>query len=241
MALEVLFVGDTHGDLEFIARVCEFAADHDVNNLIQCGDWGYLWPNHRDHVMFGSKADELSVILKHYDQTMRFLCGNHDWHPKLMELTGGKRVATEIAERVIYQPRGSVHQDTDGTRFLFMGGAASIDKAHRTEGKSWWPEETITKEDMVVALAQENIDVLVTHDAPDYPPGFRPAGTPEFRQLSTQSMNDVRTLITHFSPKLHVHGHWHTRATTRIDSTKVEALASNINRFHDSLLLWKKS
>lgn len=220
----ILFLGDTHGDLEFVARACEFASDHEVDWICQVGDFGFLWPG-RD------KIEELSVILKHYGQTIRFLDGNHDDHVRL-------RKPYPWPENIIYQPRGSVYEDADGTRFLFMGGAASIDKHMRTPGKSWWPEETITESEMALALSQENIDVLVTHDAPDYPPGFRPAGSPGFRQLSTQSMNDVRELIRHHNPKLHVHGHWHhfykQGVTVGLDCNYGDF-------FNDTLLLWNKS
>ena len=49
---------------------------------------------------------------------MRFVDGNHDDHPRLKKLRGRVRVrGVEIAKNVIYQPRGSVHEDEDGTRF----------------------------------------------------------------------------------------------------------------------------
>lgn len=218
--MNYLFLGDTHGDLYFAAQAAEMARDYNAE-IIQVGDWGFLWPG-------GSSLDALSKILVDHNVTMRFIDGNHDWHPELKRRTPG-RSETEIAPKVIYQPRGS----TDNG-FLFLGGAPSIDRHMRTPGKSWWPEETITPEDMDAALSHENIDVIVTHDAPDYPPGFAPLGDPAFRQKSTQSMNDIRSLIRHYSPKLHVHGHWHHRYTSGVTT----GLDCNYGKFNSAVMLW---
>lgn len=228
--MNYLFLGDTHGDLDFVARAAEVAAENDAE-IIQVGDWGFIWTK-------SSQVKQLSIELERAGEkyakapvVMRFIDGNHDHHPMLRSLD------PVLEYNIIYQPRGSVHEDKDGTRFLFVGGAPSIDKAGRIPGISWWPEETITKEDMDKALQAERVDVLVTHDAPDYPPGFSPKGTPEFWQLSTQSMNDIRKLIRVHKPKLHVHGHWHhayVRGITR-------GLDCNWARFNDSYYLWSAS
>jgi hypothetical protein len=147
-----------------------------------------------------------------------------------------------IAPNVIYQPRGSTFTDSDGTRFLFVGGAPSIDQAFRTPGKSWWPEETITEEEHERAMAVEDrVHVLVTHDAPNYPPGFGPKGDPEFRARSRRSMEMIAELIKFKSPGLHVHGHWHHRHQYASGPlTTTIGLASNVNRFNDAVMLWSR-
>jgi Icc-related predicted phosphoesterase len=229
-----LFLGDTHGDLDFAARGAELAAEHDAE-IIQVGDWGFIWTH---KMRTSSQVKQLSIELERAGEKfakppviMRFIDGNHDNHPVLL---GG---STQLAHNVIYQPRGSVHEDEDGTRFLFVGGAPSIDKDMRTPWISWWPEETITEADMRLALRATNIDVLVTHDAPDYPPGFTPKGTPEFRQLSTQSMNDIRKLVRHHQPKLHIHGHWHHAYVSGV----TRGLDCNWAKFNDSMYLWQRN
>lgn len=211
MSQKILFLGDTHGDLDFVHLACIIASDNNAE-IIQVGDWGFVWPN-------GSQLDDLSKKMVAWNVKMRFIDGNHDWHSKLNELAvaaggvpdagGIVRTPVEIAPNVIYQPRGSHYKDDDGTVFSFMGGAPSIDKHFRRDGLSWWATETITKEDMEVAMDSPKCHVLVTHDAPDYPPGFRPKGEPEFRVASKQSMNNVKRLRTINGPRLHVHGHWH--------------------------------
>ena len=165
-----LFVGDTHGDFEFVTRAIEHARRCSAE-MIQLGDWGYIWPG-------STKLKELSAMLVAQGVTMRFVDGNHDDHPKLRKLVSAC-APTTIAPRLIYQPRGSVHEDEEGTRFLFCGGAPSIDRAFRTKGRSWWPEEIITDTEIERTLsAPSPIHVLVTHDAPDFRPVSPPRGRP---------------------------------------------------------------
>ena len=143
--------------------------------------------------------------------THRFIDGNHDDHPRLRKRVR-RNTAVTIAPNVIYQPRGSVHEDEDGTRLLFLGGAPSIDRASRTPGLSWWPEETITDEEASRARsAKKPIHVLVTHDAPAFPPGFTPKGSPGYQREQKLSMDRIDMLVKHHRPELNVHGHWHAR------------------------------
>lgn len=218
-----LFLGDCHGDLSFAANAVDFAYEHGVDEIIQVGDWGYLWPG-------ANKLDRLTKILGHRGLTMRFIDGNHDEHPQLQA-----GVLKLWEPWIKYQPRGSVHTDSDGTVFLFMGGAPSIDRAWRTEGTSWWPEEVISDADYQRARGHGRADVIVTHDAPDYPPGYKPAGDPEFRVQSADSMAKVRGLIERYTPKLHVHGHWHYRYKRDV----TVGLGYNGGPFNQSVMLWE--
>lgn len=233
-----LFVGDTHNDLDFVESATRLARQHGAE-IVQLGDWGFLWPG-------GDQLDELSDLLVGNGVTMRFIDGNHDDHPRLRKLRGRVRRAgaTAIAPHVIYQPRGSVYEDEDGTRLLFLGGAPSIDRGLRTAGVSWWPEEVITEPEFCFARSAKGpIHVLVTHDAPTFPPGFSPKGSPSYQHDQLRSMRYVDELIRHHRPRLHVHGHWHTRATTSRGATRVEALDCNqldSAYLSNSTLLWSR-
>lgn len=233
-----LFLGDAHNDLDFAESAARLAQKHGAE-LIQAGDWGFIWPG-------STQLQELSDMLVGLGVTMRFIDGNHDDHVTLRKLCGRQcRVgATQIAPHVIYQPRGSVHEDEDGTRFLFLGGAPSIDRAHRTAGISWWPEETITEPEFCFARSAKGpIHVLVTHDAPDFPPGFSPKGTPGYQREQEKSMERVDALIRRHRPPLHVHGHWHVRYSREIAGTLVEGLDCNTvdpTYLDAATLLWSR-
>lgn len=239
--MNYLFLGDTHGDLDFVVRAAELAAENDAE-IIQVGDWGFIWTWLNMKTMVSSisnQVKQLSIELERAGEkfakppvVMRFIDGNHDHHPELRRLSGGD--ATNLEHNVIYQPRGSVHEDKDGTRFLFLGGAPSIDKIMRTPGVTWWPEETITQDEFELARQAENIDVLVTHDAHDYPYGFKPKGDPKFREQSAQSMEYIRRLLYKHNPKLHVHGHWHFAYVDGI----TRGLDCNYGKFPGAIYLW---
>jgi hypothetical protein len=234
-----LFLGDTHNDLAFAEEAAKLARQHDAD-LVQCGDWGFLWPGH-------DNLTELSDMLVGLDVTLLFIDGNHDDHPRLQKLCGRTRVhGVAIAKNVVYQPRGSVHEDEDGTRFLFLGGAPSIDRASRVEGKSWWPEEAITDAEFNFAMSAKGpLHVLVTHDAPAFPPGFTPKGSPKYQRDQVLSMKRVDALIRRHRPLRHLHGHWHCRYDRPHKSgTLVTGLDCNqLDPAHldDSTLLWSRS
>ncbi len=242
-----LMLGDTHGDLDFLGQAALIAAENDAD-IIQLGDWGFVWP----------KSDQLAtvqVILERAGElnarppvTMRFIDGNHDDHTWLAKIAAARpeakrRTPAQLTPNVIYQPRGSVYEDEDGTRFVFCGGAPSIDYRHRREGYSWWEkEEVISDEDFEAVMyawhPYATTHVLVTHDAAEFPPDYGPKGTPEFQARGERSMEMIGKMIERHQPTHHFHGHWHTRASTQFGSTRVEAIAANVNRFTDAMLLW---
>ena len=233
-----LFLGDSHGDLAFAESAAVRARQHNAT-ILQAGDWGFLWPGN-------DQLQDLSDMLVGLGVVLHFVDGNHDDHPALKKLRGRVRLrGVEIAKNVIYQPRGSVHEDEDGTRFLFLGGAPSIDQAGRIEGESWWPEEVITDAEYDLArYASGPFHVLVTHDAPAFPPGFTPKGTPSYQRDQLRSMKLVDKLIRHHRPSLHIHGHWHTRYTRQ---HKVGTIVAGLNcneidptYLDEATLLWSR-
>jgi calcineurin-like phosphoesterase family protein len=232
----ILFLGDTHNDLDFAENAAQLARQHSAE-IVQCGDFGFLWPGK-------DQLEELSTMLTDLGVTLRFVDGNHDDHPRLRKHVSAC-VATTIAPNVIYQPRGSVHENEDGTRFLFLGGAPSIDRASRVPGESWWPEEGITDAEFDFAMCVRGpIHVLVTHDAPDYPPGFSPKGTPGYRRDQARSLKRGDSLIRRHRPALHVHGHWHSQYT-RVHAIGTIVAGLNCNDLDsayldEGTLLWSR-
>lgn len=197
---QYLFVGDLHGDLKAALYAIKLA--HSLRaEIIQVGDWGFLWSGGID------KTLELSTMLVDANVHMRFIDGNHDIIPVLKQFAPGD---FNVAEGLTYQPRGSLHIDEDGTRFVFLGGAPSIDKDDRAPGRDWWPEEEITVEEAWLAQSHERADVLVTHDAPGLPPYSKPLPSMwEFTEKADRSRSIIASVCEGLRPKLLVHGHYH--------------------------------
>ena len=248
---QYLFVGDTHGDMDFLQRAFERAREEEITDVIQVGDFGFLFPK-------WDNLEYVSRLCAMYGVTLRFIDGNHDWHPELRRrqdmhstacttLPGGgvPLGAPEYRENVIYQPRGSTYVDIHGTRFLFCGGAPSIDWWNRIEGVSiWTAEEVISEEEFERTLYKHygKVDVLVTHDAPEFPPGFGPKGDLQFQAKGARSMEMINTFLQEHAPDLHVHGHWHKRYTSKYWGARVEGLDCNLAHFiDDALLIWSRA
>lgn len=105
--------------------------------------------------------------------TTCFVDGNHENHHALANLpvrewNGG--LVHEVRPHVLHLMRGEVF-DIDGLTVLAMGGAASNDRQYRREGRSWWPEEMPSEEEMEHCRASLDrvgwkVDHVVTHEAP---------------------------------------------------------------------------
>lgn len=244
MSLKYLFLGDTHGDLDFAQEAIKLATDEDIIDIIQVGDWGYFLGREPDY------STALNQMLERNGVTMTFVDGNHDDHTRLRNYTEAHSLAggtqpgggVLIKSNLVYQPRGSWFEDLEGTRFLFCGGAPSIDKANQMMKHTWWAEETIADEEYQTALdASGPFDVLVTHDAPKFPQDYGPKGTLQHQALNHRSMEMVAGLIEKHRPPLHVHGHWHERYTIDNGVGVTEGLASNFDRLYEATMIWSKS
>ncbi|WP_104088709.1 MULTISPECIES: metallophosphoesterase [unclassified Cryobacterium] len=154
-------MGDLLGDLDHARIALTTLADRDITAIIQLGDWGIIWPGQNWQI----DLNKLSRFLARNKQVMYFLDGNHDWHPRLQEFSIGQDGVRWLTHNVGHLPRG--YRTTIGTRFVLaaLGGANSSDRALRTAGKDWWPEEQVTDAD-IRALGTERVDVLVAHESP---------------------------------------------------------------------------
>ena len=106
-------------------------------------------------------------------------------------------------------------------RFLAMGGAYSVDRAGRLPGRSWWPEETITRRQQMRAGSAGKTDVLVAHDCPAKVviPGIDDVDIPSWiaaddlrRSFEHRLLLDGLCAMT--EPTAVWHGHYHRRHRT---------------------------
>jgi len=133
---------------------------------IVAGDFGFVWD--------GSNAEKYWLDwFESKPWTTCFVDGNHENHHALAglpvrEWNGG--LVHEARPHVLHLMRGEVY-DITGTTVLTMGGATSHDRQHRREGRSWWPEEMPSEEEMGRCRASLDrvgwrVDCVVTHEAP---------------------------------------------------------------------------
>ena len=209
--LRVLIAGDTHGNTKWVKHLIDAAARNDCPVIIQVGDFGYF-PDHRDGPRFLSAVDQACAA---NGVELWFIDGNHDDHTSLVELEHG-HIPVDVAEHVTYLPRGR-RLHLGGRRFGFLGGAFSVDWRDRTAGIDWWHHE-VTDTDDVARLGTEQLDVLITHDAPAGVALLSSWRLPAEDQVRA---DDVRALVAQAtastSPQLLVHGHWHHGYESELD------------------------
>ena len=206
----VLILGDTHGEWYALNEVVQFAFKHHVIDLIiQVGDFGYGWPEsrpgkdpvtystHRYHKRYNTKEEREQYL----EVPHLWLDGNHENH----ELIAQDQGATQ--PNWTYMPRGSVYEHM-GKRFMFFGGATSIDKKTRTPGVSWWPEESITMGQVMKTLEEEDgpIDYMFSHEHPDIVP-FKDKRADDSIGKADRVMLDQ--LRVKYKPKAWFYGHHH--------------------------------
>lgn len=170
--MAIYVTGDVHGRAEYGSSRFAFKnwplgrtlTRDDV--VIVAGDFGFVWD--------GSNAEKYWLNwLESKPWTTCFVDGNHENHHALANLpvrewNGG--LVHEARPHVLHLMRGEVF-DIGGLTVLAMGGAASNDRQCRREGRSWWPEEMPSEEEMERCRASLDrvgwkVDYVVTHEAP---------------------------------------------------------------------------
>lgn len=176
-----------------------------VKVIVHCGDFGY---NLKTNFLL-----RLKVLLERYDMYIVWVDGNHENFDRLYsyDIVDGVR---PLNERVIHLPRGYRWQ-WNGTSYLALGGAHSIDKHFRTPGTEWWHQEWITFADAERAVQGGHADIMICHDAPQ---GVRIPnltktdgwGWPEdMVRASNEHRNIVRAVVDDVKPHFLFHGHYH--------------------------------
>ncbi len=204
---KVMIAGDWHANARWAAHAIREGCDQ-VKTVLQLGDFG-LW---RTEAAFLKKV---SGALEEKDAVLYFIDGNHEDHAYLGELVKGLRglqVPLEVAPRIWYLPRGS-RWTWHGRQWLALGGAASVDRAFRIEGHSWFREEEISLIQAGLVALRGPAEVMITHECPRKVTAHLPLGTPcpgwdlEVSQLHQELLDRV---IMHVEPSYLFHGHMHT-------------------------------
>jgi len=208
------------GDLHQSIDICKLAAHRfpiqkeldksDV--MIVCGDAGLVWDGSKEEQYWQSWLNEKNFTT--------FCClGNHENFPlietyPIVEIFGGK--ARQIHSSIFYAISGEIYI-INGKKMLFINGADSHDKEWRTEGKSWWPQEQITDNEIEQALenlAAHNfqVDYIISHTGGSEickQLGFAPT-------VSDEKLDKILEMVDY---KKHYLGHYHTNKW--IDNSRI--------------------
>ncbi|ANG84649.1 metallophosphoesterase family protein [Microbacterium aurantiacum] len=207
--LHVAVCGDWHGSVGWmrsVARALQRTAPQ-VKTVLHVGDW-WMDLNASDSICRKAGIDRIIVTL-----------GNHEpWAAITPLLNAHPGKAIRVSEVTWVLPR-PFRMTIGGREVLSVGGAASVDREWRTEGRDWWPEELITDDDVETAKRGGPADVLLTHESPEPSPvaevsrilAENPLGlSADARAASTASRERISAVWEATRPPLMFHGHMHT-------------------------------
>lgn len=226
-----MLAGDWHGNRSWARVSCEAAARSGCIALVQLGDFG-LWPGRED-----TWLDHVDGCARDAGVEVVWIDGNHENHDALDEWRSKRdaRGLVRMRDHVTWATRGS-RWEWHGVRFGALGGAVSLDRFLRRQGKSWWPQESISPADLE-RLGHDRLDVLVTHT----PPSPLEASSQRFPFPEEVLADDrlarskVDEAVRRTRPTLVAHGHLHVRYTSLREGWRVEGLAHDKSSAEDSL------
>lgn len=163
--MNIYVSGDPHGEQGRIYEVDKMLKEDDM--IIFAGDFAYLFKNdfHENRFLDDLEARPYTIL---------FVDGNHENFPAIYsypeEMWNGGKIH-RIRKNIIHMCRGQVFEiaaDNDTIKLFTFGGGYSLDKATRTEGKTWWPEELPTMKEYDEGkknLEKHNweVDYIITH------------------------------------------------------------------------------
>lgn len=189
----IYLTGDTHG--EFVNRLTPLRILDENrwtsnDKLIVLGDFGLIFFPRME--MFMDKISlerEKIAFLESKKYEILFIDGNHECFPRLTtefpqeERYGG--MVRRIGRNIFWLQRGQIYE-IEGSTFFCMGGAYSIDKAHRLAYDrsilehyencpdihiSWWPQELPAADEYKRATENllahnKKVDYVLSHQAP---------------------------------------------------------------------------
>lgn len=167
MKKPLLFLGDIHGNFNYVKWYIKAHKIKDCT-IYQVGDFGIGFTNEFNDM---NVLGDLNKFLKERNIQMYAIRGNHD-NPKFFD----GHLANYFDNLHLLADYTMI--DIEGVKILGVGGAVSVDRrprmreqleyarANRDVELYWYDEVFILDEEKLKTF--ENIDIVVTHTAPDF-------------------------------------------------------------------------
>lgn len=221
----IFLIGDVHGNYSRIYDWIDRIADRG-DTLISVGDFGVGFVPQWLLTDVGEEAARAGV-------NILAIKGNHDDPQPFRE--------SRTFENLRLIPDYSI-MNIEGKDFFFIGGAISIDRVWRIEGKSYWKDEAIVEDLSKVRGVQA--DIVVTHSAPSFcNPTTKDFSNIQWAIDADPSLKEelpkerayltevYETLCESKVPESWWYGHFHTRLTENYKGTKFTCL--DIDQLHN--------
>lgn len=167
----LFFIGDTHGSIELKKlsnKNFPLARELTKSDIVCiCGDAGFMWDSSNETKYWDDWAEDRPF-------TIVTCFGNHENYDAIRTLPaeewcGG--IVHKVRPHVMYVENGEILTINKQT-FFFQGGAHSVDKAYRKEGKSWWSQEIPSYQEFENAATNlkkynNKVDYIISHTGPN--------------------------------------------------------------------------
>lgn len=214
----VWICGDWHGNTQWLQRAVPAMRrfDPSIRTILHLGDW-WMDPEPVDYWCRQAGITRVLVTL-----------GNHepyDLYGPLQAQHPGRAIRISTTTWLLPRPWKF---EIGGRTFVSLGGAASVDKQLRTEGKDWWPEEVI-RESHVEQASRWTADFMVTHESPATTPvevgqSMLARGddiySSEALAASAASRSQVDRVWSAVDPDFLFHGHMHIYGVGRSEGDR---------------------
>lgn len=148
-----------------------------------------------------------------FDAPRFFIDGNHDYFPQLnTNASRPYQVSRYGVQTNLYHiPRGYWDNGV-----LFIGGANSIDRNFRIEGRDWFAEESLSygQIDRILNI-KHPVHTIISHECPLY--FWERAFTYQWYEHINTVTKDLNLILQEFNPKRWIFGHHHVSLTKEID------------------------
>ena len=136
----------------------------------------------------------------------RFIRGNHD-HPALC-----------------VEQDGYIHDGTIEGDMMFIGGALSIDRAHRVEHVNWWKDEELSYSELLKMFDQylkNKPRIMITHECPEAVADAicKDRSLTKYDDKS-RTRQAFQNMWENHKPEIWIFGHWHESFDREILGTR---------------------
>lgn len=197
--MKLIILGDIHGQWYGAnATVQSALKDHpDAHMVVSVGDLGDGWPT----------KNGFNRWTPNFDLPILVVDGNHENFDAIEAGNTNPRLEWMYRGRVV-----TFNSPNSNYLAMFFGGATSPDLDGRVIGKTWWPQESITRRQMQLALRYNGpeLTAMFCHERAECFP------IPEEWNLIPMPGSPGRSdrvaleaVVRKHRPRFYFHGHWH--------------------------------
>jgi UDP-2,3-diacylglucosamine pyrophosphatase LpxH len=219
---KIVLVGDIHGAYPRLRY--DISRLHTDAHIIQVGDFGFGFhkPNY-----YKTELEDVSKTLAKTNCHLYIIRGNHD-DPSYFAETNNPFEFDNITTLADYSELSLL-----GKSILLVGGAVSVDRRFRQEGKSWWSDEDFNlKLEDQFPYKDRQYDLVVTHTRPGVCGAFKGFDNiqywcdqdPTLKNDLIDESQQLDYLYERTKPRDWIYGHFHCSDVHTYQDTKFRCI-----------------